>query len=92
MKEFMKPGIVYEKQMKKMAYHKTHVKLLGKMHMITLRQMEALERLDTLLLAADFAFKYSPVLPNGSVQAEFFWTRSEYEHGRTDGNMDTSAQ
>ena len=72
MKYFMKPGGVYKKQMIKMAYHKTHVKLLGKMHAITLRQREALERLDTLLLAADFAFKYSPVLPNGLVQSEFF--------------------
>lgn len=84
MKEVMKAGGVYKKQMKNMAYHKTHVKLLGKMHVITSRQMEAFERLGTLLMAADFAFKYSPNLPNCSVHSEFFGQdQSMITEGRT---------
>ena len=48
MKDFFASDGVYEKQMKKMYYHKSHVKLLGTMHMIKLRK-EALDIIVGLL-------------------------------------------
>lgn len=71
MKEFMAPGGMYEKQMKKMLYHKAHVKLLGKMHMLRHRQKEA-ALLDAVEFQRDHAEKYTPAAPNGQIQSEYY--------------------
>ena len=71
MKEFMAPGGMYEKQLKKMLYHKAHVKLLGKMHMIPSRKQEA-ESKNCVEFQRDHAERYTPVAPNGQIQSEYY--------------------
>lgn len=46
--DFMQTKGVYEKQLHTMAFHKAHVKLLGKAHVNTLKKTEASKSKDSL--------------------------------------------
>ena len=55
-----------------MAYHKAHVKLLGNQHAISSQADEAKNTPGAMSVASDFTDKYSPTLPNGTVQSEYY--------------------